>query len=174
MPGRTTPAFTQRDGLPQGIEVVGDQVLYLTSAVDRSREHPPRAVPHRDARRTIGVPVADEAEGLATEVETNRVFVGYQSADRVDRMSPVLTAPLGVNLLADPGPSRAPVAAPRRLPRPCRLDGDGHDRADYAAGGGYPTAASPGPPSRGSLFFAGGTTSTGRLQRHMLPLGDCP
>lgn len=173
--GRTTPAFTLVDPwVPQGLEVVGDQVLYLASAPDRSRNSIRVLGLTGVTSRVIAVPVADEAEGLAAEPGTGRLNVGYKAADRVDRMSPVLAAPLGVELLADRGAESgtggSSPADARAVPS---WAASGMTVLSWSAGDGHPTAASPGPPARGRLFFAGGTGATGTL-RQVLPLEGLP
>lgn len=168
--GRTTPAFRLVDAwVPQGLEVVGDQVLYFASAPDRSRNRIRVLSLTGAPAYTIDVPVADEGEGLAAEPGTGRLHVGYRVADRVDRLSPVLTARIGVELLVNRGAESGTGGAASSDVRPVPgWTASGMSVLTWASRG---TGATP--TRRGRLLFAGGTRPNGTL-RQVLPLAGLP
>lgn len=144
----TTPAF----GVPQGLEVVGDEVLVLTSAPGHA------TITVLDlagrVRRSLDVPVADEAEGLSADPRTGRLWLGFHDPGRVAAVTPAYRTetPLGTELLADPGADAGGLGA--------WTVAGGMQALPWSAGGGYPGLASPGPATgRGRALFAGGSAA---------------
>jgi hypothetical protein len=103
MDGRVVAQFTDvSQGLGQGLEVVGDDILLYTSAPN----HTSNTITVYDRSGTvlsrIPVPVAVEGEGLSVDLATGRVHLGF-SDHSVLAMSPVYEP------IAPPAPTTAPT-----------------------------------------------------------------
>jgi hypothetical protein len=164
--GTITSQFTvPYSGVPQGIEAVGDQILYLTSASDKSYNTITVFGSTGTKLYAINVPIANESEGLAADYQSNKVYLGFHGPRQVYAMSPAFTAPYGTNRLVN-GNAEAGIAGPGH-PTTVAIPGwtvaGGMSTIGYSVGGGYPTATSPGPSARGAAFFSGGTAATATL-----------
>ncbi|GAA2396185.1 hypothetical protein Cme02nite_64900 [Catellatospora methionotrophica] len=164
--GTVTSSFTLPNlGTPQGIEVAGDQVLYYTSGPNYAYNTITVFSATGTNLYSINVPVTNEGEGLAINTQSNQLYLGFHNPRRVYSMSPVLTAPLGVNVIANPNAESGTAGPghPTTVAIPSWTVAGGMSTIGYAVGGGYPTAASPGPAARGATFFSGGTAASATL-----------
>jgi hypothetical protein len=81
-------------GIPNGLEVVGDDVLFSTSipsggSIKSNRIH----VFDRRARLKtyINVPIGRETEGLAVRLKSNQLYLGFHKPNSIYGMSPAYT-----------------------------------------------------------------------------------
>ena len=87
--GNIISSFTSLDhGVPQGLEVVGDQILLYTSLSHPTRNQITVLSSTGSVLRVIPVPVASEGEGLSVDPATNEVYIGVNAPNRVHKMSP--------------------------------------------------------------------------------------
>ncbi len=75
-------------GITQGLEVVGDQILLFTSLTSPARDRITVLSLAGTVLQTIPVPVANEGEGLAYDPATRQVYVGFTKPSRVMLMTP--------------------------------------------------------------------------------------
>jgi len=78
-------------GIPQGLEVVGDELLFTTSIASRGSIASNRIhVFDRSGRykKFLNVPLAREAEGLAVDPSSKRLYLGLHHPKAVYRMRP--------------------------------------------------------------------------------------
>src|SRR6266542_3782827 len=89
-------------GTPQGIEMIGNEILYYTS------KSPNNNIAVYSTTGTllysIPIPIADEGEGLSIDEATRTIYVGTHYPRRVYKMSPTFAsdALLGINLIINP------------------------------------------------------------------------
>ncbi len=79
------------EGITQGLEVVGGQILLLTSLKAPVRNRITVFSATGSILKTIPVPVARESEGLSVRPSTNQLYIGFDQPARVLRMSPAFT-----------------------------------------------------------------------------------
>ena len=170
MSGRVLHRFTDvSQGLGQGLEVVGDDLLLLTSAPGFS--HNTITVYSRTGtiRSKITVPVADEGEGLSVDHRTGQLHVGFRD-HAVYAVSPAYvpfapTAPATGNRLhnGDAESSAGSSGHPAVVPLPGWGVTGGMSAIRYGAAAGYPTTTGSGPTDRAQAFFSGGTAATATM-----------
>lgn len=167
MSGRVLSQFTDvSQGLGQGLEVVGDDILLYTSAP----YHASNTITVYDrtgvVRSKISVPVAVEGQGLSVNRVTGQLHVGFKD-HVVRRMSPLYapTSPAApANLLVNCGAEASSGTTSNAAPAPlASWSVTGGMTAIRYGVSGYPTTTSAGPPDRGRVFFSGGTTSTATI-----------
>jgi hypothetical protein len=161
--GTITSQFSiPNTGTPQGIEVVGSEILYLTSASDKSYNTITAYSFTGTKLYSKNVAVANESEGLSVNNQTNEVYLGFHNPRWVYKVTPAWTAPVGTNTLAN-GNAESGVAGtghPQTVAIPSWTVAGGMSTIGYSVGGGYPTS---GPPNKGAAFFSGGTAATATL-----------
>lgn len=162
-------------GTPNGLEVVGSTILYLSTLTSTQQSQARRcntltAFSFTGTRLySLPIPVIGEGEGLAADETTGQLSFGLRPPGAVYKMSPAWTTPLGNNVLAN-GNAECNDA----------VTGNGSDvnvsgwsdsgtgkvnmtAIKYGANSGYPGSGSPGPSDRGTSFFSGGTSSRSTL-----------
>jgi hypothetical protein len=156
MDGRLERRFTTRiPGVPQGLEVLGDQIALYTSAWDRSSNTLTLLSDTGRITKTLPVPVAREGEGLAVNPQTNALHMGFKWPNEVRRMSPTVSPPLGNNLLANPNAESGTGATTFAPAWPI---------PSWATAGGltalqYGSARVPSTGGSGTTLFVGGTAA---------------
>ncbi len=75
-------------GITQGLEVVGGQILLLTSLKSPVRNRITVFSRTGTILKTIAVPVARESEGLSVQLATNQLYIGFDKPAGVLRMGP--------------------------------------------------------------------------------------
>lgn len=170
MQGNVLSRFTDvSQGLGQGLEVVGDDLLLFTSSVDL-KANKITVYDRRTGslRSRITVPVAGEGEGLSVDHRTGELHIGHYNHS-LYRMSPAYVPSTSVattgNRLANPGAesSTAGSGHPVTVALPGWSVTGGMTAIRYGADSGYPSATGTGPVDRGIGFFSGGTTSTATM-----------
>jgi hypothetical protein len=152
-------------GTPNGLEVLGDQILYLTTH-DKTRNVVTAFSPTGTLQYCEPLTVVGEGEGLAADPRTRTLYLGLRSPRSVNKVSPAwsgqpLDGSVLVNGHADCGASGEENAD--AVPIPAWKVTGGMSTIGYAVGGGYPTTSSPGPANRGAVFFTGGTAATATM-----------
>lgn len=170
MSGRVLHRFTDvSQGLGQGLEVVGDDLLLYTSAPGFT--HNTITVYSRTGtiRSKIHVPIANEGEGLSVDHRTGQLHVGFYN-HAVYAVSPAYvpvapTAPAVGNRLHNTGAESSAGSSghPAVVPLPGWGVSGGMSAIRYGAAAGYPTATGPGPADRARSFFSGGTAATSTM-----------
>ncbi len=146
MQGNKISSFTdESEGTGQGLEVVGDDILLLTSAADYNSSKITVYDRAGRVRTRIHVPVAGESQGLSVDTTSGRVYMGTK-AHSIYSMSPTYAQNLIKNEGAESGMSSWAVTGGLQS---IRYDAYGHI-----------DLTSPGPSQRGDDFFAGGTSAT--------------
>lgn len=177
---RVTSSFKVRNlGTPNGLEVVGSKVLYL-STLSSTQANQARRCNTLTAFSLTGtelyslpIPVIGEGEGLAADQATGQLYFGLRPPGSVYRMSPSWTTPLGNNMLTN-GNAECNDAGLDNVSA-INISGwsDSGDGAvnmtaiKYGANSGYPGSGSPGPSDRGTSFFSGGTSSRSTLTQNV-------
>lgn len=168
MDGNVLAQFSDASqGVGQGLEVVGDDVLLYTSAPDELSNQITVYSRSGQILSRIPVPIANEGQGLSVDHRTGEVHVGFRN-HAVLTMSPVYEpTSSGSDLLDNGGATRGTA-------------GTGHDDGvelpgwevtggmtalRYGADPGYPGAGSPGPANRGRAFFSGGPEKTSTMRQ---------
>ena len=167
MDGRILSRFTDvSQGLGQGLELVGDDLLLFTSAPDFSSNTITVYSRTGTVRGKIHVPVASEGEGLAVDHRTGQLQVGFHD-HTVHRMSPAYLPSSGAatttgNRLVNGGADSSTGGSGNAVtvPLPGWSATGGMTAIRYGVAAGYPSATGPGPADRGLSFFSGGTTAT--------------
>lgn len=159
MDGRVVAQFTDgSQGLGQGLEVVGDDILLFTSAPD----HVSNTITVYDRSGTvlsrIPVPVAVEGEGLSVDLATGRVHLGF-SDHSVLAMSPVY----------EPVAPAAPAPATRTVLLTAVADTVARQQAPTTAGGSATTLLADTEETTGAATRA---TPYLRFQVPALPAGE--
>ena len=164
MSGRVLSQFTDvSQGLGQGLEVVGDDILLYTSAPYHASNTITVYSREGVVRSKIHVPVAVEGQGLSVNRVTGQLHVGFKD-HVVRRMSPLYTptspaAP--ANLLVNSGAEASEGSTSNAVTVPlASWSTTGGMTALRYGTSGYPKTTSPGPADRGRVFFSGGTTTT--------------
>src|SRR6266542_3028720 len=132
---------------PQGIEVLGNEILYYTSGITANRIDVYSVTGTK--LYAIPVPISAEAEGLSIDETTRTVYIGTRGPDAVYKMSPafVRDALLGMNQLINPNAEGGAAGdAPVFVPIPF-WQSTGATVVRYGAGN-FPGASSPGSPDR--------------------------
>ncbi len=153
--------------LPQGIEVIGNEILFFTSKKDKTSNNIAVYSTTGTKLYSIPVPIAIEGEGLSLDEATRTVYVGTHSPDRLYKMSPVFASDAlpGMNLIFNPnaeggaGGTGASVSVP--IPFWTAI---GTTVIRYGTGR-LPGASSPGSASQRANFFAGGSVASGMLSQ---------
>lgn len=155
-------------GLPQGIEVIGNEILYYTSFSSTPRHNQITVFSTTGTKLyAINVPVEIEGEGLSIDETTRTVYVGTHKPNQVYKMSPafVSDALLGMNLLfnsnAEGGAGGTGASVSVSVPF---WTTTGTTVVQYGMAG-LPNASSPGSPNRRNNFFAGGRNAGGTMRQ---------
>jgi len=153
-------------GTPQGIEMIGNEILYYTSQKTDNNI----AIYSAAGRKlySIPVPIANEGEGLSIDEATRTVYVGTHGPNTVYKMSPafVSDALLGMNLVINPNAEGGRGGdASVSVPIPFWTT-TGTTVIRYGTGS-FPSLTSPGSPDRRTNFFAGGAVATGKLKQRV-------
>lgn len=167
MQGRVVGRFTDvSQGLGQGLEVVGDDLLLFTSAPDSSSNTITVYSRTGTVRGKIHVPVASEGEGLSVDHRTGQLEVGFRN-HAIHRMSPAYLPfpPATSNRLVNGGAESSTGGSGNAVAvaLPGWTATGAMTAIRYGANAGYPSAAGPGPADKGHAFFSGGTTATATI-----------
>ena len=151
-------------GTPNGLEVLDNQILYLTTYNKKCNVVTSFSFSGA-LQYSLPLSVVGEGEGLAVDPQTRALTFGLRSPRSVNKVSPAWSGPDDNNLLvngnADCGASGDENSDAVTIPA-WKVTG-GMSTIGYAVGGGYPTASSPSPANRGSAFFTGGTAAAATM-----------
>ncbi len=172
MHGRILGQFTdESQGLGQGLEIMGDDLLLYTSAPDFRSNTITVYSRTGTVRAEIPVPVSSEGEGLSVDHRTGQLHVGFYN-HAVYQISPAYvpfspTTPTAGNRLYNAGAESSAGGSghPVTVPLPGWSVTGGMTAIRYGATTGYPSATGPGPRDRARAFFSGGTTTTATMSQ---------
>jgi hypothetical protein len=171
MQGKIVGQFTDvSQGLGQGLEVVGDDLLLYTSAADFSSNTITVYSRTGTVRSKIHVPVASEGEGLSVDHRTGQLHVGFRN-HAIYRMSPAYlpSSPTSStsNRLVNGGAESSAAGSGNhvKVSLPGWSVTGGMTAIRYGANRGYPSATGAGPADRRHAFFSGGTVATATISQ---------
>jgi len=159
-------SISEHLGTPQGIEVIGNEILYYTSQTSNNL-----ITVYSTAGTklySINVPITAEGEGLSIDEATRTVYVGARKQG-VYRMSPafVSDALLNMNLLINQNAEGGAAASDASVSVPIPFwTANGITVIRYGTGS-FPDTNSPGSPNRRVKFFAGNPVSNGTLKQQV-------
>ncbi len=154
-------------GTPQGIEMIGNEILYYTS------KSPNNNIAVYSTTGTllysIPIPIADEGEGLSIDEATRTIYVGTHYPRRVYKMSPTFAsdALLGINLIINPNAEGGAGGDGASESVPIPFWAATSATVIHYGIEGLPSETSPGSPDRRANFFAGGTVASGTLKQQV-------
>ena len=159
-------SIVEKLGIPQGIEVLGNEILYYTSLSTTPKSNQITVFSIAGTKLyTIAVPIAAEGQGLAIDETTRKVYVGTINTNQLNKMSPAFesTAFLGVNLLMNPNAEGGAGGTGFSVPVPIPFwAGNGATVLQYSRGSFNPVS-----PGGRSQFFAGSQSASGTLKQQV-------
>lgn len=163
----TVPAL----GTPNGIEVLGSTILYLTTYNKKCNVITAFSLTGQP-QYSVPLTLPGEGEGLAADNTTGDLYVGERPPNSVYKIAPAWAGPLGNNVLtngdAECGDAGATNGSVTSIPGWVNAGTDSAKMSTIAYGGAsYPSASSPGPTDRGNAFFSGGQDNTATLTQEV-------